>query len=53
MKDKFTVYVKFRLTTRVKCFYISVIHQSFPFDFSDKLWIGLGLGVELGLGLNF
>jgi len=27
------------------CFYISVIHLSFPNDFRDKLWVGLGLGL--------
>jgi len=26
---KFTMYVKFRLTIRVRCFYISVIHLLF------------------------
>lgn len=37
-----------RLTTRVRFFYISVIQQSLPSDFRDKLWVGLGLGVEIG-----
>jgi len=37
--DKFTVYVKFMLTTRDRCFYISVIHLSFPSDFKEKLWV--------------
>jgi len=42
----FTVSVKFRLTTRVRCFYISVIHLSIP-------WVGLGLDAGIGLGLHF
>jgi len=45
-----TVYVKFRLTTRVWCFNISVIHLS---DFRDKIWVGLGLGVGIRLSLCF
>jgi len=32
----------FRLTNRIKCFYISV-YQSFPSDFRNNLWIGLGI----------
>jgi len=40
---KFTVSVKFRLTIRVRCFYISVIHLPFPSDFRDNLWVGLGI----------
>jgi len=47
----FPAYVKFRLTTRVMCFYIRVIHLSFPYDFKDNLWAGLGEGV--GIGHNF
>jgi len=35
LRDKFTVYVKFRL---IRCFHISVTHLSFP--------IGLGLGLN-------
>jgi len=27
LRDKFTVYVKFRLATRVRCFYICAIHH--------------------------
>jgi len=37
MRDKFTVYVKFRLTTMVRCFYINVIHLSSPSDIRDNL----------------
>jgi len=37
--NKFTVYVKFSLTTRVRR-YFSVIHLSFPSDFPDNLWLG-------------
>jgi len=48
LRDKFTVYVKFRLRTRVKYLNISVIHLSLPFDFREKLWVGLGLGVGIG-----
>jgi len=44
---KFTVYVKFRLTTRVRCFYISVIQLSFPSDFRDYFWVGLDIGVGI------
>jgi len=47
------VYVKFRLPTRVRFFYISVILLSFSSDFRDKLWVGLGSGVEMGVGQNF
>jgi len=36
------VYVKFRLQPRL-IFYISVIYLSFPSDFRDKLWAGLGV----------
>jgi len=49
---RFTFYVKLRLTTRVRCFYISVIHISFPSDFRDNLWVGLSLVVGMGMGLN-
>jgi len=35
LRDMFTVYVKFR----VRCFYIRVIHLSFPSDFGDKLCV--------------
>jgi len=35
--DKFTVYVRFRLTIRVWCFYIGVIHLSIPTTFRDHL----------------
>lgn len=38
---------KFRLTTRMRSFYISVIHLSLTSDFREDL------GVELGLGLIF
>jgi len=44
---KFTVYVKFRLTTRVRCFYINVIHLSFSSDFRDQLWVGIGLNFQI------
>jgi len=37
---------------RVMCFYISVIHQSFPSDFRGNLWVGLGLRVGIWLGIN-
>jgi len=40
-RDKFTVDVTFRLTNRVSCFYISVVHVSFASDFGDRLWVGL------------
>jgi len=42
---KFTGYGKFRLIYNhgSRCFYISVIHPSFPSDFRDNLWVGLGL----------
>ena len=40
LRDNFTVYVKFRLTTK-PWFYISVIR--------DKLWIGLGLHFQTGM----
>jgi len=43
LRDKFTVYVKFRLRTRVKYLNISVIHLSLP-DFREKV-VGLGLGL--------
>jgi len=43
LRDKFTVYVKFRLRTRVKYLNISVIHLSLPSDFRENLWEGLGL----------
>jgi len=46
---KFTVSVKFRLTIRVRCFYISVIYLPFPSDFRDNLWVGLGIGVGVGI----
>ena len=36
IRFEFTV-VKFRLTIRVWCFYISVIHLSFASDFRDNL----------------
>jgi len=48
LRDKFTLYVKFRLRTRVKYLNISVIHLSLPSDFREKLWVGLGLGVGFG-----
>jgi len=38
LMDKFKVYVEIRLTTRVKCFYTSVIHHHFPL-----ICVGLGL----------
>jgi len=42
--------VKFRLTTRVRCFYISVIQLSLPSDFRENLTVpGFGLGIWLGL----
>jgi len=47
------LFVKVRLATRVRLFYVSVIHQSFPFGFRDMLWVGLCLGVGMRLGLNF
>jgi len=47
-RDKFTVYIKFRLRTRVKYIHISVIHISLPSDFRGKLWVGLGFGVGIG-----
>jgi len=34
----------------VRC--ISVIHTSFPSDFTDKIWTGLGLDVDLGTRLT-
>jgi len=43
-----TVYVKFRLKTRMKYLKISVIHLSLPSEFREKLWVGLGLGVGIG-----
>jgi len=43
-----TVYVKFRLRTRMKYLKISVIHLSLPSEFREKLWVGLGLGVGIG-----
>jgi len=52
-EGQFAVFVKFRLTTRVRCFYISVIHLSFLSGFSDKLWVRLGIGIGIWLGLNF
>jgi len=36
------------LRTRVKYLNISAIHLSLPSDFREKLWVGLGLGVEIG-----
>jgi len=53
LRDKFTVYVKFRLTARVRCFYISVILLSLPLDFKDMLWIGLDIRVGIGFGETF
>jgi len=35
------------LTTRFRCFYISVIHLSFPTDFRDDLWVGLGVDMVM------
>jgi len=32
----------------VKYLNISVIHQSLPYDFMEKLWVGLGLGIGIG-----
>jgi len=39
VRDKFTVYIKFRLYNQVWVL--------FPSDFRDKLWVGLGLELEL------
>ncbi len=36
------------VTFRLLGFYTILIHLSFPSDFRDKLWGGLGLGVEIG-----
>jgi len=44
LREKLTVYVKFMLTTRVRCFYTSVIHLSFPSYFRDKLGLGMRMG---------
>ncbi len=44
LRDKITGNVNCSLTTRVMCFYILVIQPSFPSDFRDELWVGLGLG---------
>jgi len=38
MRNNFTDYVKFKLTARVWCFYISVINISFPYDFRENVW---------------
>lgn len=53
LRDKLTIYIKFRLTTNVRWFYISVICLSFHSGFVDKLSVGFGLGVGIGLKLNF
>jgi len=52
---KFTFYVKFRLTIRVRCFYINVIHRFCPFDFRDNLLVGVGisLGIHFQIGMLF
>jgi len=34
----------------INCRFITI--QSFPSGFREKLWVGLGLGIEIGLGLN-
>lgn len=53
MRDRFSVNVKFCLTTRVRGFYTILIHLSFPSDIRDNIWVGLclGAGVMIGLGL--
>jgi len=49
-KTSFAFFVKFTLATRVRCFYISVIHLSFPSDYRDKLWEGhRSRGIGIGL----
>jgi len=45
MRGKFTAYVK------VRCFYISVIHLSFPSDFRNKLWVVIWLGQHFQTGM--
>jgi len=42
------MYVKFRLTTNNQGYVLlhGIIHISFSSDFTDKLWVGLGLGVN-------
>lgn len=48
----FTGNVKFRFTAMAMSLYCR-IHLSFPIDFRDKLWAGIGLGVRIGLRLCF
>jgi len=52
LRDKITVYVKWWLINRVMCFYISVIHLSFPSEFRGMGRV-IGLGEEIWLGLHF
>jgi len=46
--DKFTIYVKFKLTTRVRWLYISVIIPKIRVKwYVNKLWVGLGLSLRV------
>jgi len=46
--DKFTIYVKFKLTTRVRWLYISVIIPKIRVKwYVKKLWVGLGLSLRV------
>ncbi len=47
-RDNFSGNICFRLKIRVRCFYTFVNQLSFPTDFRNKLWVGLGLGVGMG-----
>ncbi len=53
MRYNFSGNICFRLMIRVSCFYALVNQLSFPTDFRNKLWVGLGLGAGIGLSLYF
>ncbi len=51
LRYNFSVNICFRLTITVRCFCTLVNQLSFPTAFRNKLWVGLDLGVGIGLSI--
>ncbi len=49
LRDNFSGMICFGLMIRIRCFYILGNQLSLHTDYTNKLWIGLGVGIGLSL----